>query len=94
VFSFGENDIYQQMPNEKGTWIYAFQKRFQSLFGFTLPLFHGRGILNCMLLPPTPSFGLPVELIAPIDTLGLLPYRRRIVSVSKWRSQPEWVAVC
>ncbi|KIM68227.1 hypothetical protein SCLCIDRAFT_1186762 [Scleroderma citrinum Foug A] len=61
VFSFGENDIYQQMPNEKGTTIYALQKRFQRMFGFTLPLFHGRGLLNY--------------------NLGLLPYRRRIVSV-------------
>ncbi|TFK69122.1 DAGAT-domain-containing protein [Pluteus cervinus] len=46
VFSFGENDIYEQMPNEKGTTIYALQKKFQSVFGFTLPLFHGRGLLN------------------------------------------------
>ncbi|KAF8623147.1 hypothetical protein AX17_007536 [Amanita inopinata Kibby_2008] len=46
VFSFGENDIYQQMPNEKGTTVYALQRKFQSVFGFTLPLFHGRGLLN------------------------------------------------
>ncbi|PPQ85401.1 hypothetical protein CVT25_006397 [Psilocybe cyanescens] len=46
VFSFGENDIYQQMPNEKGTTVYALQRKFQSMFGFTLPLFHGRGLLN------------------------------------------------
>ncbi|KJA22736.1 hypothetical protein HYPSUDRAFT_87132 [Hypholoma sublateritium FD-334 SS-4] len=46
VFSFGENDIYEQMPNEKGTTVYALQRKFQSLFGFTLPLFHGRGLLN------------------------------------------------
>ncbi|KXN91105.1 Diacylglycerol O-acyltransferase 2B [Leucoagaricus sp. SymC.cos] len=46
VFSFGENDIYEQMPNEKGTTVYALQKLFQSIFGFTLPLFHGRGLLN------------------------------------------------
>ncbi|KIK05706.1 hypothetical protein K443DRAFT_3707 [Laccaria amethystina LaAM-08-1] len=46
VFSFGENDIYQQMPNQRGTMIYAFQRKFQSIFGFTLPLFHGRGLLN------------------------------------------------
>ncbi|KAF8887350.1 diacylglycerol acyltransferase-domain-containing protein [Infundibulicybe gibba] len=46
VFSFGENDIYEQMPNEKGTSVYALQKKFQSVFGFTLPLFHGRGLLN------------------------------------------------
>jgi 2-acylglycerol O-acyltransferase 2 len=49
------------MPNEKGTTIYALQKKFQSMFGFTLPLFHGRGLLNY--------------------NLGLMPYRRRIVSV-------------
>ncbi|KAI0684976.1 DAGAT-domain-containing protein [Cytidiella melzeri] len=46
VFSFGENDIYQQMPNERGTTINKLQKMFQSVFGFTLPLFHGRGLLN------------------------------------------------
>lgn len=46
VFAFGENDIYAQLANEKGTAIYQFQKRFQALFGFTLPLFHGRGVFN------------------------------------------------
>ncbi|EPT01116.1 hypothetical protein FOMPIDRAFT_97313 [Fomitopsis schrenkii] len=46
VFSFGENDIYEQMPNEKGTSVYTLQKKFQNMFGFTLPLFHGRGLLN------------------------------------------------
>ncbi|RPD58967.1 DAGAT-domain-containing protein [Lentinus tigrinus ALCF2SS1-7] len=46
VFSFGENDIYRQMPNEKGTTLYSLQKKFQNMFGFTLPLFHGRGLLN------------------------------------------------
>jgi len=61
VFSFGENDIYEQLSNEKGTTLYKVQKKFQHLFGFTLPLFHGRGILNY--------------------TIGLMPYRRRIVIV-------------
>jgi len=46
VFSFGENDIYEQMPNEKGSTLYNVQKHFQRIFGFTLPMFHGRGILN------------------------------------------------
>lgn len=35
------------MANDKGTTVYALQKKFQSVFGFTLPLFHGRGLLNC-----------------------------------------------
>ncbi|KAG6381771.1 diacylglycerol acyltransferase [Boletus reticuloceps] len=61
VFSFGENDIYEQMPSEKGTTLHGIQKKFQFMFGFTLPLFHGRGLLNY--------------------NLGLMPYRRRIVSV-------------
>ena len=42
--------IYKQMPNQRGTMIYAFQRKFQSIFGFTLPLFHGRGLLNCVSL--------------------------------------------
>jgi len=41
------SQIYDQMPNEKGTTIYNLQKKFQNIFGFTLPLFHGRGLLNC-----------------------------------------------
>lgn len=39
------------MPNEKGTTVYTLQKKFQNVFGFTLPLFHGRGLLNCNALP-------------------------------------------
>lgn len=26
--------------------MYKLQKKFQKLFGFTLPLFHGRGLFN------------------------------------------------
>ncbi|KAH8833335.1 diacylglycerol acyltransferase-domain-containing protein [Flagelloscypha sp. PMI_526] len=46
VFSFGENDIFHQMPNQPGTSVHKLQKKFQALFGFTLPLFHGRGLFN------------------------------------------------
>ncbi|KAA1113136.1 diacylglycerol O-acyltransferase 1 [Puccinia graminis f. sp. tritici] len=49
VFSFGENDIYAQLSNSKGTALYSLQKRFQAVFGFTLPVFHGRGIFNYSL---------------------------------------------
>ncbi|PWN40558.1 DAGAT-domain-containing protein [Ceraceosorus guamensis] len=51
VFSFGENDIFMQLANAPGTKLYTFQKHFQKLFGFTLPVFHGRGVFNY-------SFGL------------------------------------
>lgn len=46
VFSFGENDVYEQLANNRGTTVYKLQKKFQKVFGFTLPLFHGRGVFN------------------------------------------------
>lgn len=80
VFSFGENDIYEQLANSKGTTIWKIQKRFQKLFGFTLPLFHGRGLFNCessvscrRIRPDTARCSQ--------DNLGLMPYRHPIVSV-------------
>ncbi|KAF8324328.1 diacylglycerol acyltransferase [Cantharellus anzutake] len=53
VFAFGENDVFEQLKNEKGSTIYSIQTKFQKLFGFTLPLFHGRGLFtyNVGLLP-------------------------------------------
>ncbi|GAA5951305.1 hypothetical protein JCM10213_007626 [Rhodosporidiobolus nylandii] len=46
VFSFGENDIFEQLSNARGTKLYKLQKQFQKVFGFTLPIFFGRGIFN------------------------------------------------
>lgn len=36
VFSFGENDIFEQAGNEVGTILFSLQKRCQAIFGFTL----------------------------------------------------------
>lgn len=72
------------MPNEKGTAVYALQRKFQSMFGFTLPLFHGRGLLNCTDNPHMRwNFQVISNLTVPTDNLGLMPYRRRIVAVSE-----------
>ncbi|KAL1936198.1 hypothetical protein VTP01DRAFT_332 [Rhizomucor pusillus] len=46
VFSFGENDLYEQVDNARGSTLWKVQKKVQSLMGFTLPLFHARGIFN------------------------------------------------
>jgi len=46
VFSFGENDIFDQLSNRKRSKLRTIQKRFQATFGFTLPIFFGRGIFN------------------------------------------------
>ena len=70
------------MPNDKGTTLYKIQKKFQNVFGFTLPLFHGRGILNCECRS---HLATPYQSDAITDNWGLLPYRRRIIAVGKLR---------
>ncbi|ODO09511.1 hypothetical protein I350_03114 [Cryptococcus amylolentus CBS 6273] len=66
VFSFGENDVSVHVgANAKGSMVYKLQKRFQKAFGFTLPLFYGRG-----------AEVLPTQL-----TKDVKPFRHPIVSV-------------
>ncbi|RCI03136.1 diacylglycerol O-acyltransferase 1 [Rhizopus stolonifer] len=61
TFSFGENDIYEQVDSNSKAWLWKLQKGVQRFMGFTIPLFHARGIFNY--------------------NMGLLPYRRPIVTV-------------
>lgn len=53
IFSFGENDLYDQVENSPGSWLRSIQNRLQKIMGISLPLFHGRGIFqyNFGLLP-------------------------------------------
>ncbi|KAM8953506.1 2-acylglycerol O-acyltransferase 1 [Pelodytes ibericus] len=51
VFSFGENELFHQVPNPKGSLLRKVQERLQRMMGFALPLFHARGIFQY-------SFGL------------------------------------
>jgi 2-acylglycerol O-acyltransferase 2 len=46
VFSFGENDIWEQADNPKESKVWKFQKLIQKYIGWTMPLFHGRGLFN------------------------------------------------
>jgi 2-acylglycerol O-acyltransferase 2 len=46
VYAFGENDAYRQVENTPGTWLYSFQQFFKKAAGFTVPMFHARGVLN------------------------------------------------
>ncbi|KAI8887215.1 diacylglycerol acyltransferase [Backusella circina FSU 941] len=46
VFSFGENEIYEQVDNDAGSKLYHVQKKMKKMLGFTMPLFHARGIFN------------------------------------------------
>ncbi|CAJ0597348.1 unnamed protein product [Cylicocyclus nassatus] len=53
VYSFGENDIFEQVDNPKGSRIRTFQTWWKKLTGISLPLFYGRGLfqLNFGFLP-------------------------------------------
>eukprot|EP01087_Luapelamoeba_hula_P019916 TRINITY_DN6681_c0_g1_i1.p1 TRINITY_DN6681_c0_g1~~TRINITY_DN6681_c0_g1_i1.p1 ORF type:complete len:349 (+),score=53.70 TRINITY_DN6681_c0_g1_i1:1204-2250(+) len=46
VYSFGENNVFNQVNNAEGTKLRYWQNRLKALFGFSLPLFSGRGIFN------------------------------------------------
>ncbi|KAM6145271.1 2-acylglycerol O-acyltransferase 2 [Phoenicopterus ruber ruber] len=51
IFSFGENDLFEQVRNPKGSWLRQLQHRLQQIMGISLPLFHARGVFQY-------SFGL------------------------------------
>ncbi|KAJ3196458.1 diacylglycerol O-acyltransferase 1 [Irineochytrium annulatum] len=46
VFSFGENDVWDQVDNQKGSTLRKIQMTFQKYASFSPPLFHGRGVFN------------------------------------------------
>ncbi|KAI6237595.1 Acyltransferase [Aphelenchoides besseyi] len=45
-FSFGENEIFNQVANEKGTRLRELQTKFKQWMGFSPVIFHGRGLFN------------------------------------------------
>ncbi|CAI4225195.1 unnamed protein product [Auanema sp. JU1783] len=45
-YSFGENDIFEQADNPKGSKIRKVQTFLKDLLGFSPPAFHGRGVFN------------------------------------------------
>lgn len=46
TLAFGENDLYDQVDSEEHPWVHRGQLIVKKLMGFTLPLFHARGIFN------------------------------------------------
>ncbi|XP_078401143.1 2-acylglycerol O-acyltransferase 2-A-like [Cetorhinus maximus] len=61
VFSFGENEVFDQMQNPQGSRLRKIQERLQKIMGISLPLFHARGIFQY-------SFGL-IPYRKPIHTV-------------------------
>lgn len=46
VIGFGENDLYEQFQPDKHPYVQRMQLMVKRLMGFTIPLFHARGIFN------------------------------------------------
>ncbi|XP_076145644.1 2-acylglycerol O-acyltransferase 2-A [Alosa pseudoharengus] len=46
VFSFGENELFDQMENPRGSALRRMQDRLQRIMGVALPLFHARGVFQ------------------------------------------------
>ncbi|CAF5012509.1 unnamed protein product, partial [Rotaria socialis] len=67
VFSFGENDLFKQIANPRGSKLRSLQVMLQKKMGYALPLFYGRGIFQYRfgLLPnrhPIDTYvGEPIE---------------------------------
>nr|WLQ25287.1 monoacylglycerol O-acyltransferase 2 [Ctenopharyngodon idella] len=61
IYSFGENELFDQVQNPRGTWLRYIQERLQRIMGVSLPLFHARGVFQY-------SFGL-MPYRKPINTV-------------------------
>ncbi|KAK4945337.1 diacylglycerol O-acyltransferase 1 [Elasticomyces elasticus] len=46
ILAFGENELYDQVDSVEHPWIHKFQMVIKKGMGFTIPLFHARGIFN------------------------------------------------
>ena len=46
MYSFGENDLFTQLPNPEGSRLRRFQDFLTNMLGFSPPVFHGRGVFN------------------------------------------------
>lgn len=62
MFSFGENDIFKQVSNPRGSRLREIQTKIQKTIAFAPVFFYGRGIFQY-------SFGL-LPHRKPINTIG------------------------
>lgn len=46
ILAFGENELYDQVDSETHAWIHMAQLYVKKAMGFTIPLFHARGVFN------------------------------------------------
>ncbi|XP_069920961.1 2-acylglycerol O-acyltransferase 2 [Oryctolagus cuniculus] len=67
IFSFGENDLFDQVENSSGSWLRCVQNWLHGIMGVSFPLFHGRGVFQYSFglmpyrRPITTVVGKPIE---------------------------------
>ncbi|PIO53087.1 diacylglycerol acyltransferase, partial [Teladorsagia circumcincta] len=71
VYLFGENDLYHQLDNPKGSLVRKLQTWSKSMLGVSTPFFYGRGLFQL-------DFGL-LPRRTPIDTVAGAPIAVRKV---------------
>ncbi len=64
IFSFGENDLYQQAKNPRGSFLRLIQEKCKKYMGVSPAFFYGRGVFNY-------TFGF-IPFRHPITTIGEL----------------------
>mmetsp|Transcript_6362 Transcript_6362/g.16145 ORF Transcript_6362/g.16145 Transcript_6362/m.16145 type:complete len:363 (+) Transcript_6362:475-1563(+) len=73
VIAFGENELWNAMPNPVGSKLRTFQERMKHLLKFTFPVVYGRGVFNYHygLMPHRRSIvtvvGKPILVDSPCD---------------------------
>jgi 2-acylglycerol O-acyltransferase 2 len=73
IYSFGENDLYEQAPNGEGSMLRKWQNFFLKYAGFATPFFSGAGSMGAsMPMSPIPA-RVPVITVVgdPIDTVKI-----------------------
>ena len=73
VLSFGENDLYDQIKGDQHPIIHRLQLLFKRVMGFTVPLFHARGVFNYDMgfipyrRPLNIVVGRPIHVSGPVE---------------------------
>jgi len=73
VYNFGENKMYHQVPNPRGSLLRCVQSKIKKVFRVATPLFSGRGFLNDyfgllpMRVPITTVVGAPIRIKQQMD---------------------------
>lgn len=72
VLAFGENDLYDQVDSDAHPFIHKFQMAVKKTVGFTVPLFHARGVFNydVGLMPYRRSVNIVVGRPIKVDQQG------------------------